>query len=80
MSHGGADCREIFSRLSEYLDRELDSELCGRIDEHMRGCAPCEAFLASLRATVALLGDPEPVELPHDARRAILERLSRLQR
>jgi len=79
MSHTGADCREIFARLSGYLDRELDPGLCGQIDEHMSGCAPCEAFLASLRATVDLLGDPEPVELPDDVRHEILERLGRLR-
>ena len=79
MSHADASCPEIFARLSEYLDRELDPALCGQIDEHMRGCAPCEAFLAALRATVDLLGDPEPVELPDDVRREILERIGRLR-
>ena len=73
------DCREIFARLSEYLDRELDPALSGCIDEHMRGCSPCEAFLASLRATVDLLGDADPVELPESVRSEILDRIARLR-
>jgi anti-sigma factor (TIGR02949 family) len=77
--HGSAECRAIFARLSEYLDRELDPELCERIDEHLAGCPACEAFLASLRRTVELLGDVEPVELPEAVRSEILERIGRLR-
>jgi len=45
-------CREIFAALSDYLDHELDSEMCERLENHMAGCTPCEAFLAELEKTV----------------------------
>ena len=73
-------CREIFARLSEYLDRDLDPALCEHIEEHLDGCPPCLAFLASLRATVALLGETEPIELPEAVRIEILDRFARLRR
>jgi len=70
--HGSEQCREVFARLSEYLDEELDPALCEAIDEHNADCAPCEAFLASLRRTVDLLSDQEPAPLSDDVRRSIL--------
>ena len=71
--HGSAECREIFARLSEYLDQELDPELCEAVERHNAGCAPCEAFLKSLRATIDLIGDQPSPKLSDDVRREILE-------
>jgi anti-sigma factor RsiW len=48
------DCKEMFERLSEYIDGELDARLLECFDEHMRDCEPCQAFIATLRKTVEL--------------------------
>ena len=45
-------CREIFAALSDYLDKALDPKLCERLEKHLAGCTPCEAFLADLEQTV----------------------------
>lgn len=45
-------CKQIFANLSEYLDGNLDDALCQELERHMAGCAPCEAFLSSLRNTI----------------------------
>jgi anti-sigma factor RsiW len=37
--------------LSAYLDHELDDEARARVDEHLAGCADCQARLAGLRQT-----------------------------
>ena len=37
---GSGKCKEIFSRLSEYLDEELDPGVCEKVDAHMDGCDP----------------------------------------
>lgn len=72
--HDRARCREIFALLSEYLDDELDPALCERIESHNADCARCEAFLASLRATVELLRDQERPGLSPEARRRLAAR------
>lgn len=46
-------CRKLFSALSDYLDRDLDPTLRRFVEEHMRECRPCEAFLSSLEETIA---------------------------
>jgi anti-sigma factor RsiW len=48
------NCREMFGRLSEYIDGELDAKFCESFDEHLPDCAPCQRFIATLRKTVEL--------------------------
>jgi anti-sigma factor (TIGR02949 family) len=67
----GEGCREMFSRLSEYLDGELPEDLCERIEGHMEGCAPCKDFLASLEQTIKLIGSSDALRLPDDLRQAL---------
>lgn len=36
-------CEEVFSRLDDYLDRELKAEEMARVREHLETCAACAA-------------------------------------
>ncbi|HXC48752.1 MAG TPA: sigma-70 family RNA polymerase sigma factor [Candidatus Sulfotelmatobacter sp.] len=47
-----ASCKDLFAQLSNYLDEEMDDSLCDKLEEHLDGCEPCKAFLASLEATI----------------------------
>ena len=67
------NCREIFARLSEYLDGELDPAFCSRLEEHMGDCPPCEAFLESLRRTVDLTRGLPRQELPEELKQTLIE-------
>ncbi|MBI3645039.1 MAG: zf-HC2 domain-containing protein [Acidobacteriales bacterium] len=42
----------MFAELSTYLDEQLDDSLCEELEQHLDGCGPCKAFLASLEATI----------------------------
>ena len=44
-------CRELFERLSEYVDGELSQEICEEIRRHMEGCEACVAFAKTLKKT-----------------------------
>jgi len=63
-------CRELFERLSEYVDRELSQELCEEIRQHMDGCNPCVNFAKTLRTTADLCrrlpSQPIPSEVAAD--------------
>jgi RNA polymerase sigma-70 factor (ECF subfamily) len=48
-------CKEMFAELSDYLDGELDDSPCAEIESHLGDCKPCQAFLASLEATIRQL-------------------------
>jgi RNA polymerase sigma-70 factor (ECF subfamily) len=47
-----ARCKAMFAELSNYLDERLDDSLCEELEKHLDGCGPCQAFLASLEATI----------------------------
>ena len=73
------DCREMFERLSEYLDGELPPEVCERYARHIEGCAPCVQFVESLRRAVRLVERSPELKLPDDLREDILDSARRLQ-
>ncbi len=58
-----ASCKAMFAQLSDYLDEQLDDSLCEKLEEHFAGCAPCEAFLASLESTIEQLRSMPAEEL-----------------
>ena len=56
-----ASCKDLFAQLSNYLDEKMDDSLCEQLEEHLDGCEPCKAFLASLENTIELLrATPSP--------------------
>jgi RNA polymerase sigma-70 factor (ECF subfamily) len=50
-----ASCKALFAQLSNYLDEQLDDSLCEKLEQHLDGCQPCKAFLASLESTIQQL-------------------------
>ena len=45
-------CKAMFAELSNYLDERLDDSLCEELEQHLGDCGPCQAFLATLEATI----------------------------
>jgi anti-sigma factor RsiW len=74
-------CRELFERLSEYVDGELSQEICAEIQRHMDGCEPCVAFAKTLRKTAdlcrRLTSQPIPPEVAADLRILLSKHLPR---
>ena len=62
-------CREAFSRVDDYVDRELTPEETARVREHLETCEMCarefafEAFvLEKTRAKLARIDVPEDLK------------------
>ncbi len=72
------ECREMFGRLSEFLDGELPADLCQQIQAHMDGCEPCQAFARTLRDTVERCRRLSSRPLPEDVKREIATLLKHL--
>ena len=47
-----AECRELFSNLSDYLDGRLEPRTCDQMREHIEACPACVAFLRDLRSAI----------------------------
>jgi anti-sigma factor RsiW len=64
--HHNRQCRELFAKLSEYLDNELDKVTCRDIEDHLRQCKPCQVCLHTLKRTVALCHELKASSVPQD--------------
>ncbi|MFO7737880.1 MAG: zf-HC2 domain-containing protein [Desulfatiglandaceae bacterium] len=62
-----ASCRKYFQRISEYLDGELDVDICEKIEAHLDRCPECRECLDSLRRTIALCKKAAAEEIPAEA-------------
>src|ERR1039457_95111 len=47
-----AECRELFSNLSEYLDGRVEPLTCEEMRGHIEACPACVAFLLNLRSAI----------------------------
>lgn len=75
-----ARCKAMFAELSDYLDEQLDDSLCEEFERHMAGCEPCQAFIATLRATIEQCRKSAGDCPPRDAaqlRQALMEKYYR---
>ncbi len=77
---GSPRCRELFARLSEYLDGELDEAFCSEVEAHLEDCPSCRDFLESLRRTVGLLGRLPAEPVPEEVRREVRASVEKLRR
>lgn len=57
-------CRTLLSQLSDYLDGELEEQLCAELESHLAGCEDCQVVLDTTRKTLVLYGKLEPIEVP----------------
>jgi anti-sigma factor RsiW len=75
--HSPADpaCLEVFEKLSEFLDGELSPQDCDHIQEHIRDCEPCVAFVESLKTSIRASHELRPHEPMHELPEAVREKL-----
>jgi len=62
--HDPSHCLEMFEKLSEYIDGELDKLTCEDLERHAEDCIPCKICLLTLKRTVKLckgMDGEEPV-------------------
>jgi RNA polymerase sigma-70 factor (ECF subfamily) len=78
--HRPARCKAMFAELSDYLDEQLDDSLCEELERHMSGCQPCQAFVATLEATIKQCRNSERDCPPRKAARLREELMHKYQR
>jgi anti-sigma factor RsiW len=62
--HSHKNCLALFERLSEYIDKEVDTPTCKAIEAHIKACKPCQVCLETLKQTVDLCKNLERSQVP----------------
>jgi len=62
--HNHRHCLELFKRLSEYIDDELDEQTCEEIERHVRECTLCRVCLETLKRSVDICRHTETQSMP----------------
>jgi predicted anti-sigma-YlaC factor YlaD len=69
-------CKQLLGSLSEYIDGELQAELCTEIEAHLKDCDNCRVVINTLRKTVELYEQSaEPSGLPNAVRERLFLKL-----
>jgi hypothetical protein len=69
-------CREAIARMSDFLGRELGPIDIAQLMLHLATCAPCRAYLRTLRRTIQVAGRAADVEMPDEMKRRLRAFLS----
>lgn len=78
--HSPQACRELFAKLSEYMDRELDTATAEEIRRHLEDCPPCQTCLSTLEQTVKLCGAVSRQPVPESFSRRLMELMGQAAR
>jgi predicted anti-sigma-YlaC factor YlaD len=69
-------CKQLLGSLSDYIDSELQADLCAKIEEHLKDCNNCRIVVNTLRKTVELYEQTaEPAGLPDAVRERLFLKL-----
>jgi anti-sigma factor RsiW len=66
-------CKDAIAILADYVESALSPELVEKLEEHLRDCAPCRAYLATYRKTKSLAADAGRVEMPEEMKTRLRE-------
>ena len=69
-------CHKILGSLGDYIDGELDPDLCAELERHMDGCENCRIVVDSIRKTIYLYRTVNPCpEVPGEVRERLFQTL-----
>lgn len=69
-------CITMLGELSDYIDGNLQAEICAQIEEHMKTCDNCRVVVDTLRKTIELYEHcSDDVELPGEVKERLFAKL-----
>lgn len=75
--HEHSNCHQLLGSLSEYVDGELNEELCSALEQHLEDCEDCRIVVDTLKKTVYLYHKSAQAEdIPADIRTRLYKSLN----
>ncbi len=76
MTQPKPSCHELISSLSDFVNGELEAELCAKIESHIAECPNCRIVVDTLRKTITLYQQTSAqTEMPNEVRSRLFKRL-----
>lgn len=64
--------RQIFKKVCDFIDGELDEVTCDEIQKHIKACPKCRVYVDSVRKTIVFYQVKDsPKRLPESARQRL---------
>lgn len=74
---GSSNCKSMLGNLSDFIDGDLETELCSEIETHLSSCENCRIVVDTLKKTVELYRQTsEPVDIPIEVRQRLFQKLN----
>jgi anti-sigma factor (TIGR02949 family) len=74
------DCKQVFERLDDYLDRRLSPREVALVEEHLRACEHCALDYRFEREVIDTLRDRiRRITVPDSLRRKVLDSLRKAE-
>ncbi|MBW8869178.1 MAG: zf-HC2 domain-containing protein [Acidobacteriales bacterium] len=70
-------CFEVWRRISDFVDDDVEPELRQRLEFHFGRCKHCKALLDGTQNVIALIGDEHAFEIPRETSHRITSALLR---
>ena len=78
-THPHKSCLDLFNKLSEYLDNELEASVCRSIERHLADCQACQVCVATLKRTMALCRESASAPVPKEMSKRLKDLIRQLQ-
>lgn len=57
-------CEKLLKTLGDYVEGDIDPELCAEFEKHMKDCDACKVVVDNIRRTITIYKGEAVVELP----------------
>ncbi len=64
-------CKDAIELFSEYLEAAVDADTLAGLEQHLRDCPPCVAYLNTFRRSRELAREASEVEMPPELKRRL---------
>jgi anti-sigma factor (TIGR02949 family) len=76
--HDLSKCQERMRQINDYIDGDIDEELCQEIERHLDNCPDCQFIVDTLSRTIKLyhsLANTD-IALPEAVEKRLMQRLN----
>ncbi len=71
------NCHDLLKTLSDYIDGDLDKNLCVELEQHLKECKNCKVVVDTMKKTIELYQHENVnMDVPTDIKNRLLYKLN----